>query len=130
MKIRCRKPGFPVKCPHCEQLAGCPNGKRQTLAKVLRQQMRCRACKRQWSAPVGKVEPLFSGQRIRVQIDRLLQGFALMVVGIPMCRVGRLVGIKAQTVKEKLMSILKENRWEELKTLLEKRFSPNISRRD
>jgi hypothetical protein len=55
-------------------------------------------------------------------IDILLQAFALMVMGTPMCRVQRLVGIKAQTVKKKLLSILESDRWEELKMILEWRF--------
>jgi hypothetical protein len=86
------------------------------------QQVRCSACKRQWSIPGDEVMPLFCGQRIHVRIDLLLQAFALMVVGTPMCRVQGLVGIKAQTVKKKLLSILESDRWEVLKMILEGRF--------
>jgi hypothetical protein len=86
------------------------------------QQVRCSACKRQWSIPIGEVEPLFCGQRIHVRIDLLLQAFALMVVGTPMCRMQRLVGIKAQTVKKKFLFVLESDRWKELKMILEGRF--------
>ena len=123
MPVVCRKRGFPIKCPRCRLQAGCPNGSLSAMGKGRMQQVRCAACKRQWSIPVGEVEPLFCGERIHVRIELLLQAFALIVVGIPMCRVQRLVGIKAQTVKKKLLSILESHRWQELQRILEERFS-------
>src|SRR5258705_13474855 len=95
MSIVCRKSGFPVECRFCGRRTGRPNGLRLSLANGLKQQIRCSACRRQWSRPAGNVDFLFSEERIHVRTDRLLEAFALMVLGIPMCRVERLVSIKA-----------------------------------
>jgi hypothetical protein len=72
--------------------------------------------------PISAVDPLFCGQRIHIRIDRLLKAIALVVIGLPLCRVEKLVGIKAETVKAKLLSLLDASGWESLDFVLEQRF--------
>jgi hypothetical protein len=72
--------------------------------------------------PSEAEEPLFSGARIHVAIDRLLRAIALVVIGVPMHRVEQLLGIKAETVKRRLESLLEEDQWEVLDHVLEDRY--------
>jgi hypothetical protein len=122
--VTCRKISFPIECPRCHSWSGRPNGVRRTLALGPRQQVRCGRCRKQWLLPSPEVPPLFLfyRKRVRVQPDLLLQSFALVVLGIPLCRVEELVEIKAETVQAKLSLVLHRGRWQELDVVLEARF--------
>jgi hypothetical protein len=86
------------------------------------QQVRCLVCRHQWRLPNGNEEVLFRGQRVHLKSELLLKAFALMVMGIPMSTVEKLLRIKAETVKNRLESLLWKERWDELDAVLEDRF--------
>jgi transposase-like protein len=122
MSIVRRKPGFPVPCPRCDKLSGWPNGiiTRVTRGKV--QQVRCAGCNYQWALRRDDLAWLFGGQRVHVRLELLLKALACVVLGLPMSASEKLLGIKAETIKTKLVSLLQADRWEMLDGLLEKRF--------
>ncbi len=64
----------------------------------------------------------FGGKRLHVPLERLLKALACVVLGLPMSAAEKLVGIKAETIKTKLVSLLQADRWEMLNGLLEERF--------
>ena len=122
--VKCKKFEYPIRCSRCRKLSGWPNGTRKSVSKGMMQQIRCRNCRRQWSAAVHN-NPLFAafaGKRTRVSFDALLQGFALIVSAVPMCRVELLVRIKAETIKKKLLFFLRKRGWEELQGILKQQF--------
>ena len=123
MAVVCRKSGFPIECPSCNIRIGAP----ERLAAQFGQGADAAGSLFCLQATVvhmatTEVEPLFGGQQIHIRIDQLLQALALTVLAVPMCRVEKLVGIKAETVKAKLMFLLEAHRWESLDYLLEERF--------
>jgi hypothetical protein len=129
MTVGCRKRGFPVRCPKCRRQSGRPNGRRQTVAQGVVQQVRCWRCKRQWIWETGDVGGLFSGQRVHLPRERLLKAFALMVLRVPMNTVEKLLGIKGESVKRSLEWLLRKERWELLDDVLERRFKiPQVDR--
>ncbi len=65
---------------------------------------------------------LFAGLRLHVSAEKLLKAIALMVVGLPLSHVEKRVGIKAETIKGKLLWLLKKDRWNVLDGMLEQRF--------
>lgn len=87
------------------------------------QQIRCTNCGRQWSTAVNKkLFAVVAGIRTHVSCLRLLQGFALIVLAVPMSRVEFLVKIKAETIKEKLLLCLVPGRWPQLREILKDQF--------
>jgi len=112
---------FPIACSGCNHVSGRRNGVREAVSKGTMQQIRCCNCGRQWSTALDN-KPLLAGGRTHVSLDALLQGFALIVLGVPMCRVELLVRIKAETVKKKLLFFLQPNNWESLKSILKEQF--------
>lgn len=88
------------------------------------QQIHCFECGRQWSTAVDKEQGFedIAGGRTHVSVLALLQGFALIVLGVPMSRMELLVRIKAETVKKKLLLLLRRRSWEGLRQILEERF--------
>ncbi len=122
MRIVRRKPGFPVYCPRCERPTGWPNGFCRRAAKGIVQQARCAECKYQWPLPKDDVQALFSGHRVHVPLERLLKAMACVVLGFPMSAAEKLVGIKAETIKAKLVGLLNGHGWETLDDVFDKRF--------
>jgi hypothetical protein len=118
----CIKSNFPVYCAECGNRSGRPNGMRNTVTKGVVQQVRCLECRHQWALPSGNEDVLFSGQRIHLKTELLVKAFALMVMRVPMSSVEKLLMIKAETVRNKLESLLKEEGWEVLDAVLKERF--------
>jgi hypothetical protein len=67
-------------------------------------------------------ESLFAGVRVHIAIGRLLKAIALFALGVPLHRVEQLLGIKAETVKRGLVSLLRAGKWETLNLVLEQRY--------
>jgi transposase-like protein len=122
MSIGCRKSGFPVNCPRCGHRSGHPNGTRQTPTQGPRQQARCYDCKYQWSLFGGDASAasIFGTQRIHVSIERLLKAVALVVVGVPMNTIERVLRIKSETIKRRVLLLIPQ--WERLSLVLQERF--------
>jgi hypothetical protein len=122
MYTRFRKPGFPVVCPQCNLLEGRPNGRRKSVCHGMMQQVRCSACKCQWSFPIVGPEPLFSDTRSHLKDDRLLDAIALFVIGVPMEAVEKILAVKAETLKAKVISLIDSWLWDMCDHILQKRY--------
>jgi hypothetical protein len=122
MIIACRKKGFPVECPKCGRRSGRPNGTRQSRARGPRQQVRCANCKHQWPLLANDLDLLFHGEPIHVDAERLLKGFGIVVIGAPMRFIKRWLGIKGETVRTRLVSLIRAGKAEALDAFLGERF--------
>ncbi len=88
------------------------------------QQIRCTNCGRQWSTAIHS-KRLFDAVargRTHVSCRGLLQGFALIVIAVPMSRVELMVKIKVETIKAKLLSCMGGGHWPLLREILEEQF--------
>jgi hypothetical protein len=99
------KTGFPVICIQCRSVSGRPNGIRKTKYSGDLQQIRCSTCARQWTVRITRKDRIFNGRRVRIDEEKLLQAFALFALQIPMSKIEKLVGIKAETITAKLESL-------------------------
>ena len=95
-------------------------GRRTTLRKGSVQQWQCSHCGRWGSESPDPYHSLFPGFRYRLASESLLKALALLVVGAPMDWIQARMKIKSETVKKHFSLLVAYDRWEALKTDLER----------
>ncbi len=84
------------------------------------QQWKCSICRHWGSEPQGPYHSIFPGFRYRLSSESLLKALALLVVGAPLNWIQNQLKIKSETLKKHFCRIVASERWEVLKTELER----------